>query len=143
MKIVLDKDDQNSLTILFTDIPRLSPYSQLMYSNTQGVTRNLLYAPLGMTFVASELTLCSLRNDFCSFGVLLRGNIPLDDMSTILLHETIIQSFVNCHSYKKNKTTKKIKMHQRQDILQQMCLDSGTVLLTVRASDSSRKLRYC
>jgi hypothetical protein len=29
---------------------------------------NLLCALLGMTFVALELTLRSLRNDFCSFG---------------------------------------------------------------------------
>jgi hypothetical protein len=56
-----------------------------------------------MSFVALELTLRSLRNDFYSFGILLRGSIPLDDMNTILLHEIRIQSFVNCFSYKKNK----------------------------------------
>jgi hypothetical protein len=35
---------------------------------TTSELRNLLCALLGMTFVASELTLRSLRNDFCSFG---------------------------------------------------------------------------
>ena len=49
--------------------------------------QNLLCAPLGTTFVASELTLRSFRNDFCNFRVLLRGCIPLDDMTTILLHQ--------------------------------------------------------
>jgi hypothetical protein len=39
--------------------------------------RNLLCAPLGMAFVALELTLCSLRNGFYSFGILLGGNILL------------------------------------------------------------------
>jgi hypothetical protein len=66
-----------------------------------------------MTFVALELTLCSLMNDFCSFGILLRGSIPFDDMSSILLHEIGIQSFMNCYSYKKNKMAERIKMHQR------------------------------
>jgi hypothetical protein len=59
-----------------------------------------------MTFVTSELTLRSLRNDFCSFRNLLRGSIPLDDMSTILLHETRIQSFMNFFSYKKKNSRK-------------------------------------
>jgi hypothetical protein len=35
---------------------------------TTSELRNLLCAPLGMNFVASELTLLSLRNGFCSFG---------------------------------------------------------------------------
>jgi hypothetical protein len=82
---------------------------------------NLLYAPLGTTFVASELTLRSLRNDFCSFGtystslrndfyssrILLRGGIPLDDLSTILLHKIIIQSFMNCFHTRKIKRQKR------------------------------------
>ena len=34
---------------------------------TTSELRNLLCAPLEMTFVASELTLCTLRNNFCSF----------------------------------------------------------------------------
>jgi hypothetical protein len=36
---------------------------------------------------ASELTLRSLRNDFCNFEILLRGCIPLDDVTSILLHQ--------------------------------------------------------
>jgi hypothetical protein len=75
--------------------------------------RNLLCAPLGTTFVALELTLRSLRNDFCSLEILLRGSIAFDDMGSILLHEIGIQSFVNCFSYKKNKMAERIKMHQR------------------------------
>jgi hypothetical protein len=65
-----------------------------------------------MTFVALELTLLSLRNDFYNFRIVLRGSIPLDDI-TILLHEIRIQSFVNCFLYKKNKMAENIKMYQR------------------------------
>jgi hypothetical protein len=46
--------------------------------------QNLLCAPLGTAFVASELTLRSLRNDFCNFESLLGGHILLIDTGTII-----------------------------------------------------------
>jgi hypothetical protein len=45
---------------------------------------NLLYAPLGTTFVALELTLRSLRNDFCSFRSLLGRSILLNNTGTVI-----------------------------------------------------------
>jgi hypothetical protein len=57
-------------------------------------------------------------NDFYSFGILLRGSIPLDDMSTILLHEIRIQSFMNCFSYKKKIKQQKTVGYSLVDVLE-------------------------
>jgi hypothetical protein len=45
--------------------------------------------------------------------------------------------------YSKNKIAYSIKVFKKQDIVQYMCFDSGTVLLTVWASDSSLNSRCC
>jgi hypothetical protein len=51
---------------------------------TTSELQNLLCAPLGTTFVASELTLRSRRNDFDDFESLLGGRILLIYTGTIV-----------------------------------------------------------